>query len=173
MGIYLLPLAAIAFIWFITALRMWIAQHGRAEHALLSNIQLACGIVYIALMLVSAAAFTVDSAVAQLEGGMVDPQSARDFPQFGKLVLVMLAMRMTAMFVFTTATISRPARLLPAWFIWLSYPVGLFLLLAATLNTLFALVFPAWMLTLAVLLMVRVPRIPAGVTVPSGGGAAR
>jgi hypothetical protein len=152
---------------------MWIAEHGRPEHALLSNIQLACGIVYIALMLVAAAAFTVDSAVAHLEGGTVDPPSARNFPQFGKVVLVMLAMRMAAMFVFTTATISRPARLVPVWLIWLSYPVGLLLLLAATLSTWFMLVFPAWMLTLAVVFMVRVPRIPAAVTAPSDGAAAR
>ena len=48
-GLYLMPFAAIAFVWFIIALRMWVVSHGRPEHALFSNVQLVSGIVFIAL----------------------------------------------------------------------------------------------------------------------------
>lgn len=161
-GIYLLPLAAIAFIWFSTALRMWVARHGRPEHMLFSNIQLIAGVVYTALMLVAAAAFTVDSAVAELERGPIDPTSARNFPQFGKLVVVILAMRMAAMFVITTGSIGKHSRLLPSWFVWLSYAVGLTMLVSATLDPLFLIVFPVWILILTCLLMIRVRAMPAG-----------
>src|SRR5512133_2775082 len=36
-GLYLLPFAAIAFVWFIVALRMWVGSHGRPEQALFSK----------------------------------------------------------------------------------------------------------------------------------------
>jgi hypothetical protein len=113
-------------------------------------------------MLVAAAAFTVDSAVAELERGAIDPTSARNFPQFGKLVVVILAMRMAAMFVITTGSIGKHSRLLPSWFVWLSYAVGLTMLVSATLDPLFLIVFPVWILILTCLLMIRVRAMPAG-----------
>ncbi|WP_155369794.1 hypothetical protein [Catellatospora vulcania] len=155
-GIYLLPLSAIAFIWFTVALRMWISQHGHPEHFLFSNLQLVAGIVYAALLLISGAAFSVDSAVAALGDGPVDPESARAFPQFGRMLAVMLDSRMAAIFVMTTAGIGRSTKVLPSWFVWLSYPLGLLLLFGASLETEFALIFPAWILVLAVLLTLRV-----------------
>jgi hypothetical protein len=64
-GLYLLPFAAIAFVWFIVALRMWVGSHGRPEHALFSNVQLVSGILFIALLLEAAAAFSIDAAVVE------------------------------------------------------------------------------------------------------------
>jgi hypothetical protein len=48
-GLYLMPFAGIAFLWFIVALRMWITHSASRENVLLSNIQLVSGIVFIAL----------------------------------------------------------------------------------------------------------------------------
>jgi hypothetical protein len=59
------------------------------------------------------------------------------------------------MFVIATSSIGRHTRVLPAWFIWLGYVVGAFLLLAATLSAVLILVFPVWVLTLCVLLLIR------------------
>lgn len=157
-GIYLMPFAAIAFIWFTVALRMWIARHERPEHFLFSNLQLVSGIVYSALLLVAAAALSVDAAVLELSGGQINPQSARSFPQFGKMLALILDIRMAGMFALTTASISRTSRLLPMWFAWVSYPVGAVLLFGATFDTRSALLFPAWILLLAAVLIVRVHR---------------
>src|SRR5205085_6974707 len=46
-GLYLIPFAAIAFIWFSIALRMWVGSHERPEHALFSNLQLVSGIIFV------------------------------------------------------------------------------------------------------------------------------
>src|SRR5438045_5762247 len=43
-GLYLMPFAGIAFVWFIVALRMWIGASGAREDVLLSNVQLVSGI---------------------------------------------------------------------------------------------------------------------------------
>lgn len=160
-GIYLMPIAAIGFIWFITTLRMWIAHHGRPEHALFSNLQLAAGIVYVTLTLVAAAAFAVGAAVIELAASPVDPSTVRAFAQFGRLVEVMVAMRIAAMFVLATASIGRYTRTLPAWFTALSVVVGLVLLLTATLDPRFALLFPAWLIALCAIILTRLRRAAA------------
>jgi hypothetical protein len=147
-GLYLLPFAAIAFVWFIVALRMWIGSHGRPEQALFSNIQLVSGILFIALLLEAAAAYSIDAAVVEFSNGSLSPALARQFPQLGRVLGLVLAMRLAAMFVIATSSIGRHTAVLPAWFIWLGYVVGAFLLLAATLSAVLILVFPIWVLTL-------------------------
>jgi hypothetical protein len=77
-----------------------------------------------------------------------------------------LAMRLAAMFVIATSSIGRHTRVLPGWFVWLGYVVGAFLLLAATLSAVLILVFPVWVLTLRVLLLVRARQIPCDATRP-------
>jgi hypothetical protein len=68
--------------------------------------------------------------------------------------------------VIATSSIGRHTRVLPAWFIWLGYVVGGFLLLAATLSAVLILVFPLWVLTLCVLLLVRARHLPHDATPP-------
>ena len=167
-GLYLMPFAAIAFVWFIIALRMWVGAYGRPEHALFSNVQLVSGIIFIALVLEAAAAYSIDAAVVEFSHGPLNPALARQFPQLGRVLLLVLAMRMAAMFVIATSSIGRHARVLPAWFIWLGYVVGAFLLLAATLSAVLILVFPVWVLILCVLLLVRARHIPRDATLPRG-----
>jgi hypothetical protein len=69
-------------------------------------------------------------------------------------------MRLAAMFVFTTSNITRRHGLLPRWFALVGFAVGLFLLLSASLNPLLIVVFPAWVLVLSVLLLLRVKQMP-------------
>jgi hypothetical protein len=78
---YLLPFAAIAFVWFIVALRMWVGSHGRPEQALFSNVQLVSSILFIALLLEAAAAFSIDAAVTAVPAARQGARArARDAP---------------------------------------------------------------------------------------------
>jgi len=54
-GIYLIPFAAIAFVWFIVALRVWATGSVKQASVLFSNVQLVSGILYIALVLIAGA----------------------------------------------------------------------------------------------------------------------
>jgi hypothetical protein len=159
-GLYLMPFAAIAFLWFAVALRMWLSRSLGSENALLSNVQLVSAIIFIALFLAGAAASTVLAVSVEFSDYPVDPGAARQFPQFGSALLLVFGMRMAAMFVFTTSGIARRHGILPRWFIWSGYIVGLFLLLSATLNRLMVLVFPVWILVLCVILLLKARRLP-------------
>ena len=88
LGIYLMPFAAIAFLWFAVALRVWVAQTStRPQDALLSNVQLVSAILFVALFLSSAAASTVLAVTVELADAPIEPTTARQFPQFGTALL--------------------------------------------------------------------------------------
>jgi len=166
-GLYLMPFAGIAFIWFIVALRMWVEGTARGINILLSNVQLVTGVLYVALFFAAAASTSVLAASVEFSHGEIDPVVAHQFPQFGSTLLLVFALRMAAMFVFTTSTIARTSRIVPAWFSLSGYAVGLVLLLSASLQAWLALIFPIWLLVLSGVLLHRAFRIPSDRPIPT------
>jgi hypothetical protein len=154
-GLYVMPFAGITFVWFSTTLRVWIGHSAQRELELLSGIQLVSGILYTALFFAAAAAFSVTAVSVQFSRTGVDPALAREFPIYGVTLLVAFAMRMAAMFVFTSSRLGRMTGVIPRWFAHLGLVVGLFLLLSASTSRALVLVFPFWLLALCVLLVLR------------------
>lgn len=159
-GLYVMPFAGIAYLWFIVALRMWIANSAKRINPLLSNVQLVSGVIFISLLFTAAAASAATAASMEYVQGVVDPMFARQLPLLSSTILLVFAMRMAAMFVFTTSNIGRATGLLPRWFVLLGFAVGLFLLVSATFNKLLALVFPLWVLGLCAIMFLRARAIP-------------
>jgi len=152
-ALYLIPFAGIAFLWFVVSLRMWISVRAtRTLDLLFSNVQLVAGIVYLALFLAAAAAMSVNAIVADLEGTQIEAGMARDFPQFGSSLFFVFAIRMGAMFVFTTMTIGRKSGILPTWFVIIGYALGLVMLLSSTFNRAMILAFPLWTMVLCAII---------------------
>ncbi|MFN0241771.1 MAG: hypothetical protein ACKVWV_02680 [Planctomycetota bacterium] len=158
-GLYVMPFAGIAFLWFSVALRAWIRACSPRESELYSGMQLVSGILYVALFFAAAAASSVMAVSAEFSRAHVDPVVARLFPQYGATLLLVFAMRMASMFVFTTSRIGRVTGTLPRWFTRVGFVVGLFLLLSATFSRMLVLVFPIWLLVLCVLLLARAWRL--------------
>ena len=160
-GLTLMPFAGIAFMWFVVSLRMWISGSILHEKSLPTNIQFVSGILFVALFFAAAAAISVTAASVQFADAPVDPMVARLFPQYGRTLFFFFALRMAAMFVFTTSTIHMGAAILPRWYGLAGFAVGVVLLLTPTFNDWFVLVFPAWVLAMAALLLVEARRLPA------------
>jgi hypothetical protein len=155
-ALYLFPFAGIAFLWFIVSLRMWISfRVDRPVSMLFSNIQLCSGIVFLCLFFASAAALSVNAVGSDLGGGTIDPLMAAEFPEFGNSLFFVFAIRMGAMFVFTTTNIGRASKILPNWFAAVGLVVGLVMLLSASFNRGLILVFPVWVLVLCVLILMH------------------
>lgn len=154
LALYVFPIAGISFIWFIVPLRMWISHRMPDRvNALLSNVQLVSGIVFLALFFTSAAALSIGSIVVVDDNGTSYTVASFPFPQYGHALFFVFASRMGAMFVFTTTTIVKQAAILPQWFVWLGYAVGLFMLLSASFNQALFFVFPIWVLMLCLLIL--------------------
>jgi hypothetical protein len=158
-GLYLMPFAGIAFVWFTVALRMWMEGSSHRRSILQSNLMLVAGVVYVALFFVAGASSSVLAASVEFAEGEVDPVAAREFPVFGSTIMFVFAFRMAAMFVFAASSIGQRAGVLPRWFAWSGYVVGAFLLLSASFERWFVLVFPIWLLVLSALLLRNARRI--------------
>src|SRR5262245_25762955 len=156
-GLYVMPFAGIAFLWFCMALRVWFHGAARQVGELLAGIQLASGILFVALFFAAAAASSVMAVSIEFSRSAVDPMVARQFPQYGGTLLLGFAMRMAAMFVFTTSRLGRMTGVLPRWFALVGLLAGLFLLFSASFSRVLVLVFPLWILALCALLLARRP----------------
>jgi hypothetical protein len=165
-GLYLIPFTGIALIWFIVALRMWVTATAPRENVLFSNIQLVSGIIFTALLFVAGASMSVTAATVEFSSGPIDPLLARQFPQYGSMVLLVFGMRMAAMFVLATSNIGRSTGILPNWFAYLSYAMALGLLLSISLSPWLVVVFPAWILACCAILLDRARKISRDLVVP-------
>ena len=164
-GLYLLPFAGIAFIWFSVALRMWVAASARRQNVLLSNVQLVCAVIYTGLLFAAGASMSVVATSIELSDAPIDPSYTRHFPQYGTALLLIFAMRMAAMFVLTTSNLGRTSGILPRWFVLAGYVVAIGLLLTASLSAWLVLVFPTWILVFCCILLNRARKIPRGLVV--------
>lgn len=171
-GLYIMPFAGIAFIWFSVALRMWAAASQRRLSVLHSNLQFVSGIAFVLLIFVASASLAIIAVTVRLAEGPVDVDAARQFQVFGAALTLFFAMRMAAMFVFTTSAIGRSAGILPRWFVYLGFVFGAFLLLSATLSPFLVLAFPLWVFVLCVILLRGARQIPADVRLPRDMGGA-
>jgi len=159
-GLYLVPFTGIAFIWFIVVLRMWVSASTRRHDLLYGNIQLVSGILFTGLLFIAGASMSITAAVVEVSTGPIAPFDARQFPQYGSVLLLVFAMRMAAMFVLSTARIGRSAGLLPRWFVIASVLVAAGLLFSISLSTWLVVAFPAWQLTFCLILLSRARKMP-------------
>jgi len=147
---------------------MWSAASARrVGSALLSNLQFVSGVAFVVITFIAASASAVLAVAVQLGSVTADPIVARQFPIFGSTLNLFFGMRMAAMFVFTTSSLARTAGILPRWFVYVGYVLGLFLLLTAVISSYLVLVFPTWVLVLCLLLLREVRRIPSDLTLPT------
>jgi hypothetical protein len=164
-GLYLIPFAGIAFIWFTVSLRMWLTGSVRRLTPLLSNLLLVCGVIYVGLLFAAGASLSVFAATSEFTSLQVEASLARLFPQYGTAILLVFAMRMAAMTVFAMSNIGRTSGVLPKWFSYLGYLLGLALLLTASLNAYLVVLFPGWVLLFCLILLDKARRIPHGLEI--------
>ncbi len=77
----------------------------------------------------------------------------------GIAVLLGVVPKIQALFVFSTSTLGLRTGILPRWLIALSVIVGVGLLINIALFTTSVYIFPAWVLAVSLVLLIR-PRIP-------------
>jgi hypothetical protein len=159
-GIYLIPFAGIAFIWFTVALREWL--HGELSRIdrIFSNLIFACGILYVAMLFVAGAATSLNTVDATQIDQMTNMSVVSTFARYGSSLFLIFALRMAAMIVFATTNIARRSGVFPKPFILSGLPVGLLLLLTSSLNPWLVIVFPIWLATLSILILGKARSIP-------------
>lgn len=152
-ALILLPFGAIAFLWFMGAVRDFV---GEREDQFFATVFLGSGLLYVAMMLVFGA---VAGAFVLTVDRVQDPSHLTGFGHFGRYLTFSLltesAPRMAGVFTLTSTTIGTRLGLMPRWLTVLGYLAGLVLLLVVRSVAWAELVFPCWVLVVGVFIITR------------------
>ena len=153
-GLYVIPLAGIAFIWFMAALRDRYVRTARSEHVILSTAHVVSGALVVASLFTLAA---VELAVAWLaeKGNPFDVDGARSLLALGQASSDIMALRSAAVFVGVSTSRAVRSGLFPRAFGVVSFLVVVALLFVYGAVSAVSLLFPAWVAASAVLILVK------------------
>ena len=154
----LLPFAAIAFLWFVGVIRDRI---GDREDRFFATVFLGSGLLFIAFVSVGAA--VLGGLVANpTVAAALDP-AIWDLQRLVTLTLInTYALRMAAVFVFSTTTIGMRIGLLPRWLAIYGFISGVVLLIGATVTPWMNFVLPLWTLVLSIYILVKGGQVAEG-----------
>jgi len=147
LALNLVPFAGIAFLWFIGVVR---DRLGEAEDRFFSTVFLGSGLLFLAMMFTSVGvAGSVVSSYNSGTGGLDESTYA-----FGRTVTYQIqnvyAMKMAAVFMISTCTLSLRTGIFPRWMAFLGLGLALLLLLSIGFFLWSQLVFPLWVLLISV-----------------------
>jgi len=159
-GIYLVPLAGIAFLWHAHCTRLLIETCTPSPSAIPFGLQLVSGVLFVVLLFAGTASA---GSVALLKDLTSAPLPSADFIRgmvaVGYGMVFVYALRGAGMYALTTTTLLRSAKIMPTWLAVLSYLMAAFLLLITTLHPAAVLVFPAWVVIVGVVIFIRAGRV--------------
>lgn len=156
-GLYLVPFAGVAFLWFIAVVRDRI---GRSEDRFFATVFLGAGLLFIAMLFAGTA--VAGSLVAGRrffeEAGFPSADLIRSTRALASTLIFVYGAKMAGVFVLVTNTIAFRVRLFSRWVALLGLLVGLVLLFNVGFNVGLVAVFPAWVMFLSIYLLVTAPR---------------
>ena len=148
LALNLVPFAGIAFLWFIGVVRDRVGEH---EDRFFATVFLGSGLLFVAMLFVAAA--FAGGLIAEV-GGQAAVNPGRDVLANGRsvtgLLLRVYAMRMAAVFMISTATITLRTQVVPRWIGVVGYAFAVVLLVSVGLTPWVTLLFPIWIFVLSV-----------------------
>ena len=148
----LVPFAGLAFLWLIGVVR---DRVGEREDRFLATVSLGSGLLFVAMLFVAtgvAAGVLATAATAR-------PGAPPEVWILGRNIATVLmntyAMRMAAMFMFSTSTIGLRTGFIPRWIAFCGYAVAIVLLVGIRITLWVQLLFPLWVLVLSLDLVIE------------------
>jgi len=149
----LLPFAGIAFLWFIAVVRDRI---GDFEDRFFSTVFLGSGLLYVAMMFISAA---IAGAVIGLLASTPNSMATSAAYLLGRAqvyrISTVFGTKMAGVFMFSTSTIFVRTQVAPRWLAITGYVLALILLLSVGRFYWVAAIFPLWVLLISACILVQ------------------
>jgi hypothetical protein len=152
-GAYIWVVGALTFLWFAAHLRS-VLRAAEGGTGLLSNIAFGAGVIYSALMMVSAVAFAaVAYAVGLRDATVSEVDIVRVLPQFAWMILLLGAGFAGIVVILTSCILSFQTGVLPRWLAWLGVVMAILLLF----DVLYVNIVPflVWVLAASIVLLMR------------------
>jgi hypothetical protein len=154
-GLNLIALSSIAFLWFVAVIRR---RLGDLEDRFFGTVFFGSAIVYVAIWLAGAAVLA-GPAVANttLDSGSVSEASASLAAGIGAALLLVVAPRVQAVFVLTTSTLILRSRVLPSWLAIVGYVIAVGMFVFPLVAEPLGLGFPTWVFVVSLVIFLHQP----------------
>jgi hypothetical protein len=155
LGLNLVAVSSIAFLWFVAVIRR---RLGDLEDRFFGTVFFGSAIVYVAIWLVGGAVL-VGPAVGTttLDSGSVSEASASLAGGVGAGLLLVVAPRVQAVFVLTTSTLIRRSRVLPSWLAVVGYVIAAGMFVFPLVMEPVGLAFPTWVFVVSIVIFLYRP----------------
>jgi hypothetical protein len=155
-GLYLVPLAGIAFLWHMTAIRSMLDTLTRRPSGMAHGLNLLAGTIFVTMLFAGTAAIgAVAFAAARGGPATLDPDTARALTAVGYGLVFVFAVRGAGMFALTTTTLLRNGRVLSTPWAVVGWLLAAFLLISVSNNPGALLIFPLWVVLVSVALLLH------------------
>ena len=152
LALTLVPFAGIAFLWFVGVVR---SRLGTLEDQFFSTVFFGSGLLFLAMMFVSAA---IAGGILSSYALFSDILIKSGVVTFARAVMYTITnvygIRMAGVFMISLATIWIRTRVMPRVFVFLTYALALLLLVSSNLTLWLMLIFPAWVFVISVFILV-------------------
>ena len=150
-GLYVVPFAGIAFLWFVAAIR---SHLGAQEDRFFGTVMLGSGILFVAMLFAaSAAGGALVAGVKFLDQPPPSADAVVLARAIGFAFLFVFGVRVAAVFMLVASTIGLRTGFLPRWLVVTGYVCGLVFLFTVTYVEVLALLLPAWVAAVSVVIL--------------------
>jgi hypothetical protein len=158
-GLYLVPFAGIACLWHMIATRTLLQiQRPRSWAEVPHWLHLAACVIFVCMLFAGSASVGAVALLTRFsDAPLPGPDVARALSSVGYALVFVYGVRAAGMYMITTAGLARTAGVLPGPIVLVSYLAAAFLLVSTTFHPAILLVFPAWVLMVSIVLLVRRP----------------
>jgi hypothetical protein len=154
-GLNLVAVSSIAFLWFVAVIRR---RLGDLEDRFFGTVFFGSAIVYVAIWLVGGAVLAGPAlATARINSGSVSRASASLAGGIGASRLLVVAPRVQAVFVLTTSTLILRSRVLPSWLAIVGYVIAAGMFFFPLVMEPLGLGFPTWVFVVSLVIFLRRP----------------
>ena len=155
-----MPFAGIAFLWFMGVVR---DRFKDSEDQLFSSVFIGSGLLFLAMVFVSAA---IAGGIVATVPLIADEQSRAEITTFGRAVMLQVsniyALRMAGVLLISLATMWLRTGVMPRWLAFVTYAVALVLLVRDHAQPVGDADLPGWVLGVSILILVQNYRRTAG-----------
>ena len=141
-GLYLIPFAGIAFLWFLATLRRRI---GRLEDQFFATVFLGSGLLFVAMLFAASAAASAAVAMTRFQADSATSDTAFQFGEaLAETLFYVFAIKMAAAFMLVSSTIGRRTNAFPGWLVAAGAGAGIVMLFSVSFFQPLAVIFPLW-----------------------------
>jgi hypothetical protein len=152
-GLYIVPFAGIAFLWFLAVIRHNVSAF---QDRFFDTVLLGSGLLFVGMLWSSAAAAgSTVAAVEFLDARPPSPDVVEGARSLGYTLFYIYALRAAAVFVMITSTLAWRSGAAPRWLSVAGFVTAVVMLLSVSFVPLVSLLFPAWVAALSIAVLTR------------------